>query len=120
MLFNRAIFKLRFLEGLEADGECLTERVQAAVDAHPVQLLAAATVELQDLEARRDVPDVDEGDVGELDAPLHGDADPAAERHDVVAQALAEVEASVRVGPHTVSRVSVIRLGEDVLEAHLE
>merc|ERR1712154_755130 len=60
-------------EGGEAQTDSLADGVQAAVDAHPVQLLAASAVELQALEAGGHVPDVDEGDVGEVAAPRHGD-----------------------------------------------
>jgi len=65
------------------------------VDAHAVQLLETSAVELQDLEAGSDVPDMNEGDVRELTAPLGGDADTAQEGHDHVAEALAAVETLV-------------------------
>jgi len=90
------------------------------VDAHPVQFLATSTVELEALEAGGDVPDVDEGDVGELAAPLSGDADAAAQGHDGVAQLLAAVEAGVGIAPHAVRGVDALGLREDVLEAHLK
>ena len=95
-------------------------RIHAAVDAHAVELLETAAVELQHLEAWGDVPDVGEGDVGELTAPLGGDADAAAEGHDGVAQALAAVEALVRVGPDTVHGVGALRLGQHIFETHLK
>merc|ERR1712241_415148 len=106
------------LEGGEAQTDRLADGVQAAVDAHPVQLLAASAVELQALEAGGHVPDVDEGDVGEVAAPLHGDADAAAEGHDGVAQVLAAGEALVRVLSHAVHGVVAFGLGEDILEHH--
>ena len=96
------------------------ERIQAAVDAHPVQLLAASAVDLQDLEARGDVPDVHEGDVAELAAPLHGDADAAAESADHVAQALPAVEAPVGVGPHAVHGPDSLRLRQHIFEGNLQ
>jgi len=108
------------LEGGEAQTDRLADGVQAAVDAHPVQLLAASAVELQALEAGGHVPDVDEGDVGEVAAPLHGDADAAAEGHDGVAQVLAAGEALVRVLPHAVHGMVAFWLGEDILEHHLK
>merc|ERR1712154_268726 len=108
------------LEGGEAQTDRLADGVQAAVDAHPVQLLAASAVPMQALEAGGDVPDVDEGDVGEVAAPLHGDADAAAEGHDGVAQVLAAGEALVRVLPHAVHGMVAFRLGEDILEHHLK
>ena len=107
------------LESTEAQGHGLAEWVQAAMDAHAVQLLAAAAVELEDLEARGDHPDVGEGDVSELTAPLHGDADAAAGGHDHVAEVLAAVEAFVRISPHAVHGVLTFGLGEDVLEGDL-
>ena len=96
-----------------------TERIQAAVDAHSVQLLAASAVKLQDLEARSDVPDVAEGDVTELAAPLHGDADAAEESVDHVAQVLPAREALVGVGPHAVHGVGPLRLSKHIFETDL-
>ncbi|GFO29059.1 hypothetical protein PoB_005556400 [Plakobranchus ocellatus] len=97
----------------------LTAWIQAAMDAHAVEFLQTSTVELQNLEARRDVPDVCEGDVGELTAPLGGDADTTTQGHDGVAQALTAVEAFVRVRPDAVHRVSAFRFSQDILETHL-
>ena len=97
-----------------------TKRIQAAVDAHSVQLLAASAVDLQDLEARSDVPDMGEGDVTELAAPLHGDADAAEESVDHVTQVLAAVEAFVGVGPHAVHGVDSFRLSQHIFEGDLE
>lgn len=65
------------------------------MDAHSVEFLQTSTVELEDLEAWGDVPDVCEGNVGELAAPLSSNADTTAEGHDGVAQGLAAVEAFV-------------------------
>ena len=96
-----------------------TERIQAAVDAHSVQLLAASAVDLQDLEARSDVPDVGEGDVCELAAPLQGDADAAEESVDHVAQVLPAVEALVGVGPHTVHGTDSFGLSQHIFESDL-
>jgi len=90
------------------------------VDAHSVELLAAAAVELEALEAGGDVPDVDEGDLGEVAAPAHGDADAAAGGHDGVAQVLAAGEAFVGVLPHAGHGVVALGLGEHILEGHLQ
>jgi len=90
------------------------------VDAHSVQLLETSAVELQHLEARSDHPDVAEGDVRELTAPLGSDADATEEGHDHVAEALAAVEAFVGVAPHAVHGLDTFGLGEDVLEGHLK
>ena len=108
-----------FLERGEEQAAGFTERIHAAVDAHSVKLLEASAVDLQDLEARSDVPDVVEGDLCELHSPLHGDADAAEESVDHVAQVLAEVEASVGVGPHTVERADSFRLRQDVFKSNL-
>ena len=63
----------------------LTAGVQTAVHTHAVHLLQAAAVDLHHLEARGDVPDVGEGDVGELTAPLRSDADATEQSVDHVA-----------------------------------
>jgi len=86
------------------------------VDAHSVQFLETSAVEFQALEAGCDVPDVNEGDVGELAAPLSGDADAAAQGHDGVAKVLAAVEAGVGTAPHAVDGVDALGFCEDVLE----
>jgi len=90
------------------------------VDAHSVQLLATSAVELEDLEAWCDVPDVDEGDMGELAAPFHGDADSTAEGHDGVAKVLAAVEASVGVLPHAVHGVGTLGFCQDIFKCDLQ
>jgi len=86
------------------------------VDAHSVQLLATTAVDLADLEAGRDVPDVDEGDLAELAAPLHGDADAVEECEQHVGDVSAHVEALVRALPHAVHGVRAFGLSEDILE----
>jgi len=88
--------------------------------AQTVQLLQTAAVDLQDLEAGSDVPDMDEGDFSELHAPLHGDTDSVQQSVDHVAEVLAAVEAAVGVGPHAVHGADALRLREDVLEANLK
>ena len=109
-----------FLERGEKQTAGFTDRITAAVDAHSVDLLAASAVDLQDLEARSDVPDVVEGDLCELHSPLHGDADAAEESVDRVAQVLAAVEARVGVGPHAVHGVEPFRLCQHIFESDLE
>ena len=86
---------LSFLEMVEDHTTCFAQGIETTVDAHSVQLLTTAAVELEHLEAGRDEPDVGEGDVGEFTAPLHGDTDAAEEGLDGVAQTLAAVEAFV-------------------------
>jgi len=109
-----------FLEGVEEQTARLAAGVEAAVDAHPVQLLAAAAVDLHHLEARRDVPDVDEGDLAELAAPLHGDADAVEEGEQHVGEVLAAVEAPVGVLPHAVHGVGTLGLGQHIFEGDLD
>jgi len=98
----------------------LAERIQAAVDAHAVHLLAASAVDLQHLEERRDVPNVDEGDVGKLLTPFHGDADTIEQSEQPVDEVLAELEAFVGQNPHAVQGPDALGLSEDVLEADLD
>jgi len=98
----------------------LAAGVQAAVHAQPVQLLQASAVDLQHLEERRDVPDVDEGHAAQLGAPLHGDADAIEEGEQPVGVLLAEVEAHVGALPHAVHGVRALGLGEHILPGDLE
>jgi len=90
------------------------------VDAHPVQLLATSALDLQPLEGRGDVPHVDEGNVGELTAPLGSDADTEAQSVEHVAEVLPAVEASVGVLPHAVHGMSSLWLSQDILEHDLK
>jgi len=105
---------------VEQHTAALTEWIQAAVDAHAVQLLETSAVELEDLEAGSDVPDVTEGYLGELAAPLSRNADSTAEGHQHVAAVFAAVEAFVGVGPHAVHGVGSLGLSEDILESDLQ
>ena len=89
------------------------------MDAHSVQFLATSAVDLEALEAWADEPDVCEGDVGELTAPLSGDADAAAEGHDGVAKTLPALETFVGVLPDAVHRLDLIGLTEDIFPANL-
>jgi len=111
---------LLLFEGTEAQADGLADGIGAAMDAHAVQLLAAAAVELEALEARGDKPDVGEGDVREAAAPLHGDADTAAGGHDHVAEVLAACEAFFGVRPNAAHGMVAIGLGEDILEDDLQ
>jgi len=90
------------------------------VDAHAIQFLATSAVEFEALEAWGDMPDVDEGDVGELTAPPSGHADTTTEGHDRVAEVLAAVEAGVGHLPDTVHGVGALGLSEDILEGDLK
>jgi len=90
------------------------------MDAHSVQLLATSAVELEDLEAWCDVPDVGEGNVGELTAPFCSNTDATAKGHDGVAKVLAAVEAFVGVAPHTVHGVGSFGLSQDIFKCDSE
>jgi len=107
---------LALLEGVEEHAASLAEWIQAAVDAHAVQFLETSAVELKDLEAWCNVPDVAERDFRKLAAPLGSDADATAEGHQHVAAVLAAVEALVGVAPDALHGVGAFRLGEDILE----
>jgi len=112
--------ELALLESAEEISTTLAARIETAVDTHSVQLLKASTVELQDLVAWCDVPDVDEGNLSKLAAPLGSNADTTAQGGDHVAQALPAVEAFVGAGPHAVHGVDPLGFGEDVLESDLK
>jgi len=109
-----------FLELVEEQTASLAAGVEAAVHAQAVQLLQASAVDLQHLEERRDVPDVDEGHAAQLGAPLHGDADAVEEGEQPVGPLLAQVEAHVRALPHAVDGVRALGLGEHILERDLD
>jgi len=109
-----------FLELMEAETASLAAGVEAAVHAQPVQLLQAAAVDLQHLEERGDVPDVEEGNLAELSAPLHGDADGVEEGENHVVEVLAAVEACEGAFPHAGDGVGTLGLGEDILEGDLQ
>jgi len=111
---------LSFLECMEKQATRLAAGVEAAVHAQAVQLLAAAAVDLQHLVERRDVPDVDEGHLAKLGAPLHGDADAVEDREQPVGKLLAQVEAHVGALPHAVQGVRALGLGEHILETDLK
>jgi len=111
---------LLFLEGVEEQTAGLAAGVQAAVHTQAVQLLQTSAVDLQHLEERRDVPDVDEGHLAQLGAPLHGDADAIEEREEPVGVLLAQVEAHVGALPHAVNGVRALGLSKHIFERDLE
>jgi len=98
----------------------LTHGLNAAANAGRVDPLADSAVELAHLEAGGDVPDVVECDLGELAAPLGGDADTAAEGGDLVAETEPEVEAGVREFPHAVDGAGTLGLTKNLLELDLQ
>jgi len=109
-----------FLEGVEEQTAGLAAGIHTAVHAQAVQLLAAAAVDLQNFVQWSDVPDVDEGHLTQLGAPLHGDADAIEEREEPVGELLAQVEAHVGALPHAVHGVRTLGLGEHILERDLD
>jgi len=111
---------LTLLKRVEEHTAALAEWIQAATDAHAPDLLQTSTVELEDLEAGGDVPDVTESNFGELASPFGSHADSTAEGHEHVAAVLAAVEAFVGVGPHAIHGVGPLGLGENILEGDLQ
>lgn len=117
---NKLANVLALFKRMEQLTAALADWIQAAVDAHAVQLLKTSAVELEDLEAWGDVPDMAEGNLGELTAPLGGQTDSTAQGHDHVAAFLAAVEAFVGVGPDAVHGVGTLGFSEDILEHDLK
>jgi len=99
-----------FLELMEAKTTRHTDRFDTTCHTLSPDILAEPTVDLQDLEAWREAPDMVEGDVSELAAPLRGDADAAEQRGQLVAAAFPQVEAGVGELPYTVDTVGTIGL----------
>jgi len=90
------------------------------MDAHTVEPLATSTVELKDLEAWCNKPDMNKGNVSKLTSPFTGKADTTTQGQDHVTKILAAVEAFVGVAPYTVHGVNTLRLSEDILECDLK
>ena len=88
----------------------------AAVDTGCVDPLAEGAVDLADLQAWGDDPDVIESDVGEFTTPLGGDTNSTANREDVVAKPLPAFVASSGTLVTAVYGVSAIYLADDVSE----
>ena len=99
---------------MEDSTERLCAGNNAAVDTSCVHPLAQTTVDLADLQAWSDAPDVTESDVSELASPLGGDTNSAAYRHDVVAKPLPAFVTSGGTLVATVNGVSAIYLSDDV------
>lgn len=88
----------------------------AAVDAHRIETLANPAVDLEPLEAWSDVPDVVEGDVGKLTAPLCGDAATETQGQYFVAEVFPEVKAAVGQFPDAVNTVGTVRFSKNIIE----
>jgi len=115
-----AILTLGHPDIAEAMADRLAEWLHEALHAVAPELLQAAAVDHVGAHARGHVPDVLECDHGELAAPAGGDGDAAQQRHQLVAAALAAVEALVGVLPHAVDGVGALGLAQHVVEAHLD
>lgn len=70
-------------------------------------------------QVRSDVPDVAEGEAGEVAAPAERAGDAADEGEDLVTDVESAVEALVAAAPHAVGRADPFRLPQHVLELHL-
>ena len=61
-----------------------------------------------------------EGQNGELTAPTEGDANTAAEGHDLVAKTLATFKTAVGRAPHAVHGSNTVRLAKHIFPCHLK
>jgi hypothetical protein len=104
----------------EEEAAGLADGSEAALQTGAEELLGAATVDGPDPHARRDGPDVHEGDVGELKAPAQRHGDAAQDKKDVVAAFLGAVEAAVGALLHAVDAVGALGLGQHILEGNLQ
>jgi len=111
---------LGHLDITETVAHGFTQRLQAALDACAVELLETSAVDHESSHAWGHVPDVLEGDHGELAAPAGSNGDAAEEGHQLVAAALAAVEAHVGVLPYAVDGVGALGLTEDIVEFDLD
>lgn len=105
---------------MKYQSEGFTHRIEAAMDTESVQFLHEPTIQLQDLEARSYVPDVDEGDIGELTTPFRSQADSAACRHDDVTNRFPQRETFVGELPHTVQTSDSLGFGQNILKCYLQ
>ncbi|KAH3892460.1 hypothetical protein DPMN_016578 [Dreissena polymorpha] len=112
--------KILFLKVVEHSSTCNTTRLDAAVDALGVDVLAKTAVDLEQLQTGCEVPDMHERGICELTAPLAGDTYATKQGHELVAEALPTVETGIREFPDTVDAVGTIGLGQNILELALE
>ena len=99
---------------METTTESLKTRCKAAVDTGSVDPLAQTAVDLTDLQAWRDDPDMIESYVGELASPLSCYANRTAYRHDVVEESLPAFETSSGTLVTAVNGVSAFYFADDV------
>ena len=98
----------------------ITEGTQTALEARAEELLQAAAVDLEGTEARRDMPDMGEGDHGKLAAPAKSQRDAAQDGKHIVAAVLSALEAAVGDRPHAVDAMGAVWFGQHVFKAHLK
>ena len=103
----------------EEEATRFTDGTQTTLETRAEELLRAATVDHEDTQTRRDLPDMLEGDHGKLAAPAKSDGASAEDAEDVVAAVLGAVEAGVGALPATVDGVGAIGFGQNVLKGHL-
>lgn len=90
------------------------------MDTESVKFLHEPTIQLQDLEERSYVPDVNEGDVGELTTPFRSQADSAARRHDDVTDRFPQRKTFVGELPHAVQTSNTLGFGQNILKCYLQ
>ena len=98
------------LKRLEDVSAWLAARLETTSGTRGADSLKHAAVDLEDTEHRSYKPHVTERDFGELATPLGGDADPAEERWDLVAESQPAREARVGQLPHAVDGADTLRL----------
>ena len=101
---------------MEKSSICLAHRCKTTVDARGVHSLAQTAVDLADLQAWSDAPDMAESDVGEFTSPLGSDTNSTANCEDVVAKPLPAFIAASGTLIAEVNCVSAIYLAYDVSE----
>ena len=108
------------LDSAEDHTASLTDRTTAAHDDRAVHLLDTADADGEIAETRGPAPNVVERRDGEVATPEERDPDAAQQGQQLVAETFTALEARVGALPHAVHGVGAIRLGEDILEAHLK
>ena len=97
-------------ERVEQEATWLAARLNTTPGARGAEPFEDAAVDLADAKHRCYKPHVKERDFGEVATPLGGDADPAEERWDLVAESQPAREARVGQLPHAVDGTDTLRL----------
>jgi len=92
------------------------KRIQHTFEHESIEFLHAAEFDFADPVAWCEVPDVVEGEAGELTGPAEGNEDTAERGQGLVAAVLCAVEAFVGVAPDAVDAVGLWGLSEDIFE----